>query len=354
MRRVKDRAALDAGLMVSPGEIIARAAATVPAQAEGEPANDGRRAWAAPPMRDDGPRVVVLAPPAPMRRAQRRPRDMLRQLWFYVSRGALALALFGALVGAPVWLIGSGTLDDAGRQAADVYQVWRREGGLGAAVRLENLSVEGRNRTTLAALRGALQIKKGDSLLAADPWQIKRRLEALPWVRVATVERRFPGTVIVTLTERVPIARFRDRGATILVDETGALIRVAAEKEHENLILLAGDGAPEAATALLKLLESDPALARRIVSATRHGQRRWDLAFDSGAVLRLPDGYERAALAKFGEFERQHNLLARGAVTYDMRLPDRLVIRSSRAAAPATAPAPPEKPSAAKKPRKAG
>jgi cell division protein FtsQ len=105
----------------------------------------------------------------------------------------------------------------------------------------------------------------------------------------------------------------------------------------------------------LKLIAEEPDLARRIVSATRLGQRRWDLAFEGGAVLRLPDGYEKAALAKFGEFERQHGLLARGAVTYDMRLPDRLVIRGTRTATPAPAPAaPPAKPAAAKPAKKTG
>jgi cell division protein FtsQ len=217
-------------------------------------------------------------------------------------------------------------------------------------VALDRLTVEGRNRTTREALRAALRIKKGDNLLAADPWAIKRRLEALPWIRSATVERRYPNAMVVTLVERTPIARFKDRGGTVLVDETGALIKVAPEKEHENLVLLAGDGAPESAAALLKLLAEEPELARRVVSATRFGQRRWDLAFEGGAILRLPDGYAKAALAKFGEFERQLSLLARGAVTYDMRLPDRLVIRSSRAVAPA----PPAKPAAVKTTKKTG
>jgi cell division septal protein FtsQ len=113
-----------------------------------------------------------------------------------------------------------------------------------------------------------------------------------------------------------------------------------------------GDGAPEAAAALLKLLAEEPALARHILSATRYGLRRWDLAFEGGATLRLPDGYEKAALAKFGEFDRQHGLLARGAVTYDMRLPDRLVIRGTRTATPA--PAAPTKPAAAKPTKKTG
>jgi len=260
--------------------------------------------------------------------------------------------LLALVVGAPVWFFGSDAAETAKRHAADTYASLRRATGV---VSLDKLTIEGRYRTSRESLRAALQIKKGDSLFASDPWSIKRRLEALPWVRTASVERRFPGTLAVKLVERTAIARFRDKGGLVLVDETGAVIAMPPEKEHENLILLAGEGAPAAAAALVKLLEREPALARRVVSATRHGQRRWDLAFDGGAVLRLPDGYERAAIAKFAEFEREHALLARGAVTYDMRLPDRLTIRNSRTAAPAVAPAtPPEKPAAAKKPKKAG
>jgi cell division protein FtsQ len=345
---------MDSGLLVSPGEIIARAAATVPERPPEEQETGAKVEVWTPPRGDDD--TIVVPPAAPMRRARRRPEDTLRYAWFYASRGALALVLFVGLIGLPVWLLKAGTLDKAEHEAAATYQKLRQRADLGVSVALERLTVEGRNRTTREALRGALQVKKGDNLLAADPWTIKRRLEALPWIRAATVERRYPSAMVVTLVERNPIARFRDRGATMLVDETGALIKVEPEKEHENLILLSGDGAPAAAAALLKLLEDDPALARRVVSAARLGQRRWDITFEGGAVLRLPDGYEKAALAKFGEFDRQHGLLARGAVTYDMRLPDRLVIRGTRTAAPApAAPAPPpNKPAASKPPKKTG
>jgi cell division protein FtsQ len=355
MRRVRDRAAADAGPLVSPGEIIARAAATVP---DRPPQEDGDRpkvrVWTPERQRDD---TIVVAPAgAPMRRARRRPKDTLRYAWFYASRGAIAAVLLAGAVGLPVWLLKSGTLDEAGREATQTYADLRQRADHAVSVALDRLTVEGRNRTSREALRRALKVKKGDNLLAADPWAIKKRLEALPWVREAVVERRYPNAMVVTLTERTPIARFRDKSGAVLVDDTGALIKVQPEPEHENLILLIGDGAPDAAAALLKLLEDEPALARRIVSATRYGRRRWDIAFDGGATLRLPDGYAKAALAKFGEFDRQHSLLARGPVTYDMRLPDRLVIRNPRTAtpAPAAAPAPPERPAAAKKPKKTG
>src|SRR5262249_31413069 len=160
--------------------------------------------------------------------------------------------------GLPLWLLKTGKLDATEREAAETYNKVLQHADLGVSVALERLTVEGRNRTSREALRGALKIKKGDNLLAADPWAIKRRLETLPWIRSATVERRYPNAMFVTLVERTPIARFRDQHGTALVDETGRLIRVAPEQEHENLILLAGDGAPEAAAALLKLLESEP------------------------------------------------------------------------------------------------
>jgi cell division protein FtsQ len=349
MRRVKDRAQpTDAGLLVSPGEIIARAAATVPDRPPEVAEEETAKVWTPPRGGDDT--IVVAAAAAPLRRARRRPKDTLRYAWFYASRGAVALALLGGAVGLPAWLMQSGTLVEAEREAAETLASLRHRADLGVSVALDRLTVEGRNRTSREALRAALQVKRGDNLLAADPWAIKRRLEALPWVRSATVERRYPNAMVVTLVERTPIARFRERAGTVLVDDAGALIKVAPEKEHENLILLAGDGAPEAAAALLKLLAEEPDLARRVVSATRFGQRRWDLVFEGGAILRLPDGYAKAALAKFGGLDRQHSLLARGAVTYDMRLPDRLVIRSSRAAVPA----PPAKPAAAKTTRKTG
>lgn len=360
MRRIKGRTdTLDAELLISPGEIIARAAATVPENdgaPEAVPHAERVQVWAPSRPLDGTDPAFEANAPAPMRRAQRRPSDVLRSAMFFGTRGAAIVAGLALIAGIPAWLWWSGTADRATRHAAATIHSLQREAVSRVAVRLDHLDVEGRTRTTQAALRGVLQLKKGDSLFAADPWLIKRRLETLPWVRSATVERRYPGTLTVRLVERNPVARYRDGGSVLLVDDTGMVIPVAPEKDHDSLILLTGAGASEASPALLTLLEDDTTLARRITAATRHGNRRWDLVFDSGAVLRLPEGYERAAWAKFVALDREHNFIARGAVSFDMRLLDRIVIRNpGRTPAPASAPRPPEKPNAdAKKPKKTG
>jgi cell division protein FtsQ len=206
------------------------------------------------------------------------------------------------------------------------------------SLKIQRIEVEGRSRTSADAVRAAIAVRQGAPFFAVDPWAIRRRLEALPWIRSAEVERRYPATLAIRLVERNPIARFRDGHATRLIDENGAVVPVSATADHQQLMLLAGPGAPRAAPRLLEVLGGEGELARGVVTATRYGDRRWDLSFANGVMLRLPEGYERAAWAKFAALNKQYNFLGNEGVTYDMRLPDRLVIRGA-AAPPGAAPA---------------
>ncbi len=52
------------------------------------------------------------------------------------------------------------------------------------------------------AILAALNVQAGDSLLGIDLQAARRRLEAIDWVSSATVERRLPDTLYVTLKER--------------------------------------------------------------------------------------------------------------------------------------------------------
>src|SRR3546814_15048721 len=59
------------------------------------------------------------------------------------------------------------------------------------------------------------------------------------------------------------------------------------------------------------------------------GGRRWDIRFRSGETLALPEGDAAAirALKLFAKLDGAQGLLKRGFVRFDMRLPDKLVIR---------------------------
>ena len=62
------------------------------------------------------------------------------------------------------------------------------------------------------------------------------------------------------------------------------------------------------------------------------GDRRWDIVFQSGEKLMLPEGKDEAikALAFFASEDRRAGLLGKGLVSIDMRDPTRVVARVSR------------------------
>jgi cell division protein FtsQ len=72
-----------------------------------------------------------------------------------------------------------------------------------------------------------------------------------------------------------------------------------------------------------------PALKPLLAGATWVGNRRWDLRFQSGETLALPEGASTAAAAlmKFAQLDGVNRLLGRGIVRFDMRDPERFVLR---------------------------
>ncbi|WP_215260787.1 cell division protein FtsQ/DivIB, partial [Escherichia coli] len=75
------------------------------------------------------------------------------------------------------------------------------------------------------------------------------------------------------------------------------------------------------------LLSAAPALKPRVKAATWIGNRRWDLTFDSGETLALPEDGAGAALMKFAAMDGSRPLLGRGWLRFDMRDPTKLVAR---------------------------
>jgi cell division protein FtsQ len=100
-----------------------------------------------------------------------------------------------------------------------------------------------------------------------------------------------------------------------------------------DLPLLIGPGANGEEQELSRLMAAVPSLKPQLASATWIGGRRWDLNFQSGETLALPEGEEaaKAALMKFAGLDRQNGLLGRGIVRFDLRVPGKMIVRLPRA-----------------------
>lgn len=198
--------------------------------------------------------------------------------------------------------------------------------------------VSGRQETDRAALLNAVGLVRGAPILDFDVTDAKTRIENLPWVRTASVRRALPDTVIVEVVERRPLALWQRDGAFKLIDHDGQVIADNDVGRFADLMVVVGQGAPEHAAELLEVLDSQPDLKTRVKAAVWVGGRRWNVRFDNGVDVRMPEGDTAGAWLRLAEYERTHRVLGRDVRVLDLRMPDRLIVRkpeSRRAIEPA-------------------
>lgn len=145
-------------------------------------------------------------------------------------------------------------------------------------------------------LAGAVRTARADALAAAgldrprqlvdlDPGTVSRRLERLPWVADASVTRRWPGTVVLRITEREPVAVLAAGERWAEIDAEGRVLGLA-DRPPTGLPVLEGVEAGGVGSHL----EGPAAAAAEIAAALPDGLRRTVAsvrAGDAGVELAL-------------------------------------------------------------------
>lgn len=155
---------------------------------------------------------------------------------------------------------------------------------------VERIRVTGTQQATPAEVRRAAAVDLEDPILFVDTGAVEQRVERVPWVDRARVERDLGGAVAIHVTERLPAAWVRRAPDLVaLVDGRGRVLVDAPEAPPDlpELIGLAaippagGDVAPEAVAGVLEKLP--PELRLRAISIVMSGD---------GVTLGLRDGPE--------------------------------------------------------------
>ncbi len=283
--------------------------------------------------------VIRLAGAGPRPGMARRPairRRIARFAWMRSRRSAIVL---GCLAAVALASAGLGILHRMGVHSA----IADAATGLGnsalrasaqAGLGVREIVVVGRRFTPAEDIVAATGLREGAPLLAFDPAAARAGLERMPWIRSASVERRFPGTVRIDIVERRPLVLWQEQGRFAVLDEDGQEIRGADPGAFPQLVVVIGPDAPRHAAELLRLLALEPDLAGRVGSASRVAGRRWNLAIaDGGPRVLLPEVDPGAALARLAELQRTERLLDRSIAQIDLRLADRIALRPIATAA---------------------
>lgn len=247
-------------------------------------------------------------------------KKRLRSLKRYTLVTVLLLAATVAAAGS-WWLVDSGWMDEKIAEARQSLHRTLADAGFG----VRNIYVQGRGKTGKEQVTAAIGLKIGESLFSVPLADIKTRLETLKTVRSATVERSLPGTLRVTLRERVPVAVWQNHGRLKPVDGDGVALDEDAGK-YPHLMVVVGEGAPGDIPELTALLATQPELAAQVAAAVRVGDRRWNIRFKNGVEAMLPDTAPEKAWSKLAEMQSRQGILAKSLKAIDLRVEERIFI----------------------------
>lgn len=202
-----------------------------------------------------------------------------------------------------------------------------------AGFRVRSVDVQGIQRMDSEPVFKIAFDQKSMAMPLVDVAAIRQRLLRYGWVKDARVSRRLPDTLVIDIVERQPSALWQDEERLSLVDAEGVVLDRVPISAMPDLPLLIGPGANAQSRNLDSLLKQAPTLRPQLESAKWIGGRRWDLNFQTGETVALPEGEAaaRTALEKFAKVDKSAGLLGRGIVRIDLRVPGKMVVRLPRA-----------------------
>lgn len=174
--------------------------------------------------------------------------------------------------------------------------------------------------------------EKDRSMAMVDIAALREELTQFGWIADARISRQLPDTLIVDIVEREPRAAWDNGKEVVLIDAHGVKLEKVKAGEDPGLLRLKGARANKKVEDLVGLLDKAPALTPLVTEAEWIGNRRWNLTFNSGEVLALPEGKDlsAAALVNFARMDGVNRMLGKGVTYFDMRDPERAYLRKPK------------------------
>lgn len=222
------------------------------------------------------------------------------------------------------WIVLSGAAGQAWRWGE--RQVLEASADMG--LRIENILLEGRENANRDILLALMNVRKGDPLFSLNPEEARDLIRRVDWVADARIERRWPDTVFVAITERQPLALWQRDKRLHLIDDAGEIIMTGDMERFQDLKIVIGEDAPQHARSILSILETFPDLYDKTRAAQRMDNRRWDLVLAQGTTVKLPETDIGPALSRLHEAHEERRILDHNLQSIDVRKSGSLIIRA--------------------------
>ena len=197
---------------------------------------------------------------------------------------------------------------------------------------LDDVTLEGREKTSKDDVLHVIGLKRGDNILEIDLKAVCEKVKTLPWVKEASVSRRyFPNVIHISIREKKVKSIWQYQNEFYPIDEDGKIIETEYVLQ-KNILQIVGQGAPDHINSLLNIIENDKELFSRVKVANFISGRRWNLIFDdvlNGITVKLPEEDVADAWKKLVKLDKTRGILKRKLTFIDLRLKNKVIVKIS-------------------------
>lgn len=166
------------------------------------------------------------------------------------------------------------------------------------------------------------------SMMAIESQDVKEKIEALSWVKQASVHRILPNILQISIQGKSPFVTVEKEGRIEVLDAEGSTLPMEHTDLVEPLLHLSGEGAFEASHELINILADTPYLSKNIRLAKRVSDRRWDIYLNNGILVKVPESNYARAWEEVAKLSQQEGLFSYEVNVIDLRVDGKVIINS--------------------------
>jgi cell division protein FtsQ len=243
------------------------------------------------------------------------------------------------VVASALIILGSITLGvirgDHVAQVTDALHDLRDSAANAAGFNITGVALTGNKHMSREEIFATAGVTGHSSTLFLDVADARARLKTNPWIADATVQKLYPDRLQIAITERAAFALWQKDGRIGVIADDGTVLEPYFSRRFASLPLFVGAGAGARAKEFQALIERYPDIRDQLRAAVLVSERRWNLRLKNGVDVELPEDGVTQALDRLIALDRDKKLLSRDITLVDLRMPDRVTVRQSDAAAAA-------------------
>ena len=200
-----------------------------------------------------------------------------------------------------------------------------------ALLDVDHIAVSGGSIVTPAEAMAGAGLRSGQPMVSVDTAAAERRLRRLPWVDTAVVDRAFPNTVRIHLTERVAVAAAaRPAGGWVLLDRGGRVLAEQSDRTANLPQVIGAGGTPapgenlDTARPALDVVAALPEAVRREIQSVNLDGEAVTLRMGAREVRFGPPTQLAAKVAALGVLLERVG--SRSVAVLDVRVPQAPVV----------------------------